>query len=766
MLRQKIYLGFLGLLLTSALRFTPQLQAQINSSAQNPSSSSTSASAGEISTEQDLLVQISSAVELVNKDIEALRKQLEVIPQNSAELPFISRRLELLQHLEILYSQQKTALERGEELKQKKITLLKEDESFRSDLLQKDFYPFLVLEGYRNQLVDAETESERIAASVSDATRAVDESKKLFEDRDSKRRLAVEAALRAKGSPESTNAEQDSEISRLECKTAEEFVKLRTLEASNEKLSEELHTQRLQSLRERIKLLSPKVSFSKDQLEAKLKDLDSLADELTKKLETARLSLEKEESKWSAAQKAVAGAEQATEEDSEREQEKLLIVQTPKAEIASLAERLQLIAGIKVIWQRRFEAINAAADAARYASWAKESKSYLDALARQTRLNLSRQEDLRKEFLEIEEQLSPGHSLEKERVNILRSEQRQIQKRIAFYESALGSIDELKRLNLKLLEELQLHLEKMSWATLFSNIAADISSVWNYELLTTADDRPLTVKKIVVSLILLFLGFILSRIISRTFSRKVLPKFKLNLGAQAAIQSLIFYSLLIFFTIFALHLANVPLTIFTVLGGAIAIGVGFGSQTIMNNFISGLILLIEQPIRVGDLIEVDGLRGRVRRVGARSTHVQTGNNIDILVPNSLFLERNVINWTLSDDRVLVSVRVGVSYDADPAQVIELLLKAVNEHPQVLAWPTPTALLLDFAESSLDFSVNFSIHLGSLIATTAIESDIRLKILALFRENQIVISFPQRDLHLYPSSDALPVRMVDSKEQDL
>ena len=153
---------------------------------------------------------------------------------------------------------------------------------------------------------------------------------------------------------------------------------------------------------------------------------------------------------------------------------------------------------------------------------------------------------------------------------------------------------------------------------------AVIAAAWEYEI-TSVDDRPITVKKIAKGLILLLIGIYLSRRLSRFVGNRMLPRLGMNNGVSMAVQSIAFYALLTMFGFVSLELANVPITVFAFLGGAVAIGVGFGSQNVLNNFISGLILLAEQPIRVGDLVEVNGLYGTVEKIGARSTRVKTGS---------------------------------------------------------------------------------------------------------------------------------------------
>ncbi len=290
-----------------------------------------------------------------------------------------------------------------------------------------------------------------------------------------------------------------------------------------------------------------------------------------------------------------------------------------------------------------------------------------------------------------------------------------------------------------------------------------IVAIWNYEVISV-DDRPITVSKIVAGFILLFIGFLLSRWLSRWLGTRLLPRMGVNESATAAFQSIAFYCLVATFTMMALQLVSVPLTVFTFFGGAIAIGVGFGSQNIVNNFISGLILLAERPIRVGDTVELAGFRGRITQIGARSTRVLTADNLEIIVPNSTFLESNVINWTLTDSQIRTAVVVGVAYGSPTREVARLLRRAAEEHGQVLATPEPVVRFTDFAESSLVFELQVWIHLRSIAERARIESDLRFRIDNLFNEAHIVIAYPQRDVHI-DSQRPIPIRLVASEAAD-
>ena len=286
---------------------------------------------------------------------------------------------------------------------------------------------------------------------------------------------------------------------------------------------------------------------------------------------------------------------------------------------------------------------------------------------------------------------------------------------------------------------------------------------WNAELFVV-EERSITTGKLVVGISLLLAGLWIARLVARLIGRVVLRRIGLNEGAAAAAQAIIFYALLVTIALFALRLINIPLTVFTVLGGALAIGIGFGSQNLMNNFISGLIILAERPIRVGDLIQVGELHGIVQHIGARSTRVLTPNNIDIIVPNSSFLETNVTNWTLTEDRIRTQVVVGVAYGSPTREVIRLMKKAAEDHGKVLDKPPPAVLFTEFGDNALMFELTFWLRMRRMMDRRAVESDLRLRINELFREAGICIAFPQRDVHI-DGLGPIDVRMVRHQESD-
>jgi len=253
---------------------------------------------------------------------------------------------------------------------------------------------------------------------------------------------------------------------------------------------------------------------------------------------------------------------------------------------------------------------------------------------------------------------------------------------------------------------------------------------------------PISLMKFVVFLLILTL---VSRA-GREFVRSLAARTSMDLGQQDAVARLSGYAVFALALIVGLESAGINLNSLLVVGGAVGIGVGFGLQTIANNFISGLILLIERPIKLGDRVDVGGTQGDVVRIAVRSTWVRTNDNVVIIIPNSEFVANRITNWTANDRQVRFSVPIGVSYGSDPEHVREVLVKAALEHPGVMQLPAPEVRFVGFGSSSLDFELRVWTTEHVQTPKTLI-SDLLFSIFRTFRLNGIEIPFPQRDLHL-------------------
>jgi potassium efflux system protein len=247
-----------------------------------------------------------------------------------------------------------------------------------------------------------------------------------------------------------------------------------------------------------------------------------------------------------------------------------------------------------------------------------------------------------------------------------------------------------------------------------------------------------------VVIILLF-GYLLANTFTFLLKKVVLPRLPLERGVPYAISTVAYYLLLVVVAGAALSAAGVELNKFTVLTGALGVGLGFGLQNIVNNFVSGLILLFERPIHVGDTVEVGGLVGVVRRIGARSSTIVTYQGAEVIMPNSNLISNQVINWTLSSQWRRVDVPVGVAYGTDPERVIKLLVGVAESHPGILAVRPPMAFFLGFGESALNFELRF--WCDQQDTWFQLQSDVTVAVAKAFREAAIEIPFPQRDIHV-------------------
>jgi potassium efflux system protein len=283
------------------------------------------------------------------------------------------------------------------------------------------------------------------------------------------------------------------------------------------------------------------------------------------------------------------------------------------------------------------------------------------------------------------------------------------------------------------------------------------SEFMNTELFVI-DEHLIRVRQLLIVLIVLFGGLLLLKQGIRLFRKRVLPKTTLKPNEAVALTKILYYFGVLLILLFCMHLMHLPITAFAFLGGALAIGVGFGAQNLLNNFISGFIIMAERPIRLGDLIEIEGNFAKVENIGPRSTRIRTGDNIHILVPNSHFLEKSIVNWTLSDQKVRAHVTIGVTYGSPVREVERLLVKVAKESEKVLREPEPFVLFRDFGDNALVFSLYFWVSMETMMERLLLESNIRFRIDDLFRKAGIVIAFPQRDVHL-ETSKPLQLRVV-------
>lgn len=273
-----------------------------------------------------------------------------------------------------------------------------------------------------------------------------------------------------------------------------------------------------------------------------------------------------------------------------------------------------------------------------------------------------------------------------------------------------------------------------------------ITLLWDHKLFTVAGIK-ISLGNLTIALILLLFATRLSRLVTRLINKRVIEPFVDDKSSQSTYQTFTFYGVLALFVTLSLTIAGIPLTVFTVVGGALAIGVGFGSQNIVNNFISGVIILVEQPVRVGDVVQVDGMTGTVLVIGTRSTKIKNADSKIFIIPNSFFLEKSVLNWSYETSTVRTTIDFGVAYGSDVRLVENICLDILLNTEGVEQRPMPKVLFENFGDSNLTFQLMFWCNLHEVSSLAEVRSAVRFKLDDKFRELGLSMAYPQRDMNL-------------------
>ena len=270
-----------------------------------------------------------------------------------------------------------------------------------------------------------------------------------------------------------------------------------------------------------------------------------------------------------------------------------------------------------------------------------------------------------------------------------------------------------------------------------------IRSFLNYEIIKIGDSGHLTVKMVLVVIAVFILTAIILRGIKKLVTRKLPEEDKLKFTSVFSFARYFIYLVVVFIT---MQNMGVQMSAILAASAALLVGIGLALQTFFQDIISGIFILLDQSVHVGDIIEIDGKVGRVVEIKLRTTRAVTIDNKVLVIPNHKYLTSILYNWTENGTKTRESVSVGVAYGSDVDLVKELPLQAAKTHPKVMKHPPPLVLFMNFGDSSLNFKLIFT--LNNSFEAVLPQSDIRFEINRLFKENNITIPFPQRDVHLY------------------
>jgi len=705
----------------------------------------------------------------VAKKIEALEQRIKIASaaenentakQMSVTLADLIERTAKLKGIQSVYERILTAFKKQTPLEQSEVLLR---EQFRTakqvGIAQHPPYNLSFYDVILDEWKAAEQQIESISSAIRVSRRVLEDGNSRLEIAEKKWRSLKDELIPASKTESRQTSEWDLNKAQLEKELAEALIIFEKVNYEN--FSKELRIAQLKSQHAARKLewVRSNLHFDEADLQKHLKSLEASKKGLEKRIQDLVSGRARAETAWLTAQrqfKVTMQEKQAPVAEAVLKEREAWL-NTYQAVLEQTEDALGLLGHQENLWQLRYALVDGRMQDEEAVKEREETNGHARYIKRALNVEQSYQTNLQSQIAVLEKRLSEediDKSVRASQQNLLEAMKKLAERRFEYISILLAT----EQMDQRVLDEIDFMLGTAPVEQRLASIKRQFERIWGFEV-WVIDDHSVTVRKLFVALIFLIVGILLAKYLLRTISTRLLSLTQLKETTASAIQKMLTYFAYLLVLLFALRVVNIPLTAFAFLGGAIAIGVGFGAQNLINNFISGFIMMGERPINIGDLIEVGGVLGKVEEIGARCTRIRTGENIHILVPNSSFLEKNITNWTLSDRKIRARVAVGVVYGSPVREVEQLLLKAVTEDEKVLKKPEPFVLFGDFGDNALIFEVHFWISVRQIIERQRIESSIRYRIDELFREVNIVIAFPQRDVHL-DTHKPLELRILD------
>ena len=681
------------------------------------------------------------------RQIEATRARadLEKLPDNKADETALglTQEIGLLARLDAVHAEQLRTLQHAADLAKEAAEVAARAQNPRPPETRLPTPRGLALldqlYSERDYLIRAET---LLKTDLENATTALDDARDDLADKDRRRRSVKEKTA---DDADANRPRPSLRLAELESRLGKETVILAEGALQTLRFQQSLLAPKLALVRpDHEWLLAHLVLSDADLAAAETKRAKRLA-ELDTALEDARAEADQVARLVIAAERRAIGtpAGQPTDEELESRRADR---QTANLALGVLAAQRERQATFAEVAELRRRALTDQGSASDYKAWATANRDALERLQKSRRPQAAELRKSRQELQTLRARMAdPAFAARAEPWVPERA--RRLAAWILINERELSDLAELTTARLRLKEELDARVFIFSLPTALATTWDRIVAAWDYEVFSIAD-QPVRVKTIFAVLVLLFTGHWVSRRVSDLAARTLFRRLGMNVGHSAAWQTLSFYALFLVVLLVATNLFHLSLTQFSVVSGALAVGIGFGSQTLIGNFISGIILLLERPVNQGDVIEIDGQQMTVERLGPRSTVVRTFDNAQIIVPNSRLLEENVINWTLSDDIVRTRIEVGVAYGSPTREVARLLEEVLLGLEDVKREPAPLVLFTAFGESALNFQASFW---SALQGRKELECELRHRIAESFVAAGIVMAFPQRDVHLATSA---------------
>ncbi|MCI0745058.1 MAG: mechanosensitive ion channel [Verrucomicrobia subdivision 3 bacterium] len=719
---------------------------------------STNAAAGPRESIEEKLAQVRADLAAVKALTDAAGTNR---PPGSSFEAFGLRR-SLLQRLERLYEQQISFATELQALKNRRLEIAREAETWTT-FSELRPYSILLTDSLRESIQVERLEIAHGESALSKLAQLVQEQRTLLKQAEAKIRQLNE---QLEGGADSGELTRQRELERLRSQTAAATVAVLDLERQVREERVAASRVRLTLLGRQLVIANAGATFSDAEMEKVLARLDKEQRQLESELadaearhraavqarDAASAELARTQSQADASPAALARAGELIE--LRRTQ-----LETADTVLAVLRFMLQASTIERTIWEARFASYRS-----RSAETIRQTASRLDQFRRRI--------DLWKTYYQQQLESASSHvALQEERlagldplstvVPLVRERLASLRERDQMLLRVVRGIERGDRLLQRLEEELRDAAESLPLASRVRNVFADsrslLARLWNFELFVAQDTitvqgqpitgkRSVTLGKILTAILILVVGYWLTGLLSRLIEPIIVKRFKIDANQADLIRRWFRVVLIFSLALFSLISVKIPLTIFAFAGGALAIGLGFGMQTMLKNFVSGIIILFERPFRVGDVLDVAGQRGTIVGIGIRSSVLRQWDSTETLIPNSTLLENSVTNWTYSNRKVRFTVAVGVAYGSDTRRVVQLLAEIADRHGLVEKEPKPQVLFTDFGDSALTFELRFWVNV--VAANSAqVASDLRQMIAGAFAENGIVMAFPQRDIHL-------------------
>jgi potassium-dependent mechanosensitive channel len=683
-----------------------------------------------------------------------------------------SGQVDLFKTVDAVLAQQQAVEQQLGELQSRKEELQKELAELGSHGLgEKPPFSFLLFDRLRDEATAEKARSDSLADKVAAATAAREQADATLDQRQRAKRLA-QAAADANSDPEQSAALAAALAkAEQEAKLAEETVALRKMELSREKLAQETQALAVQVAEARLAIVSKQVEFSSTDLEQLLAQIQKQEEDVRLEISLAESNLQRVEKRWTDTRNQYDQGNGDRKQLAEEVESWRWAREELHQKINMLNRQLQRLTQVRTVWERRYQFATGTASDDDVSGWLAESRQILKDLDREARVQQANIEEHRKTAATLE---AKAESIKQESPDVAHwiSEQAShVRGKLSLYEQELTHIEGARRPHEKFVAEIapdRIQLSPLAW---WSAVRRHALEFWNYELVTI-DTKPLYVKTILKGILFLVIGILLARFIASLVVMRLLRHSKLSRDAKAAIRTLVFYTLLLTVVLFVLAMIQVPLTVFTVIGGAVALGVGLGSQNLVNNFLSGLIVMAERPVRIGDRIVFGNYDGFVEEVGFRSTRVRTLTDHVVMIPNASLVSESIENI---ERRRCVRrlLNVTITYDTPRERIVEAVqsIRDILEedgirepiHP-VFGWDEypPRVCFNEFNADSLNILVVYWYAPPNYWEYLLHAERVNLRILEEFERLGVDFAFPTQTLHLAGDERReLAVRMLSN-----